>query len=143
MSTTTLSPVDTFILMITETDLLTDEQKDLFIDELSEGRIHPDLEPMIDAIITREAELAEQELSQAKRESTLNEELLARAQAEADAEAPVILADYEKGLQKIVMDHTASMRTVEQTLDKDIEGMVREKKDDSEADAIRAMLQQK
>lgn len=143
MSIATLSSADALILMITESDLLTDEQKDLFIDELTEGRIHPELEAKMDMIVARETELAELELAQANADHARNAELLARAQEEADAEAPVILSAFQKELEQTTMDHTGQCRTIENQLDKDIEGMVREKKDDSEADAIRQMLQQK
>lgn len=142
MSLVATTPAEDLIFMLTQTDLLTEDQKTLFIGELLEGRMHPELEGMIDAIVAREIELATEEESAIKRAIQLNDELLARAEAESDADATQILAHGKQTMEAIVSDFTFACSGIEREYQREEEQIFRTQ-DTSEADAIRAMLQQK
>lgn len=142
MSPVTTTPAEDLILMLTQTDLLSEDQKTLFIGELLEGRVHPELEGMIDAVVAREIDLATQEESAIKRAMQLNDEVLARAEEEADAEASQLLAHGEQSMNAIVSDFTIACDGIEREYQRDEEKIFRTQ-DTSQADAIRQMLQQK
>ncbi len=137
------TPAETLIALVTDTDLLSDEQKELYLSELLEGRLHPELEARLTEICDHEIASAGAEIESLTTEIEAQDFLIGKADMEDDAESSEIVVTHEGELVSTVGDHKVACNKIERELDHYVEGAVRTHKDQPEQDAIRAMLKQK
>ena len=143
MSTTTQQdPAELLIQVVTDATTLSDEQKDLYLGELFEGRIHPDLERDLPALCDREAAVAGQEMQEIQSAIDTQEHLGAKEEQEVLEFAQPLAKEHEEETKAIVTNYNQECSAIDRGLDKGVEGDVRGN-EETEADAIRKMLKGK
>lgn len=140
---TDTSPAEKLLALVTDSTILTDEERELFVAELLEGRIHPDLSAKLEALCDAEIAVSTADIESLHEEIAAQDAAIESAQAEDDTEATKLVRDYEGELADTVTHHKEDVARLERTVDKEIEGDVRHQKDEPEVDAIRAMLKEK
>jgi hypothetical protein len=138
-TTTTQDPAEQLITLITMATTLTDEQKDLYLSELFEGRIHPELLANLDTICDREAAAAELEIQELEQAIATEEAAVQREDDDLQVTAQPVAKEHAEELQSIVSTYNQDCSAVDRSLDQGMESDVRTH-EDANADAIRKML---
>ncbi len=141
--TTDTTPAEQLLALVADSDVLTDNQKEMYIAELTEGRIHPELEAKLDEICDRQTIVSTADIQSLTAEIAAQDFLKHKAQAEDDAESSQLVATHEKDVTAAIADHKVASVRIERDLDRDVQGMIETQKEQPEADAIRTMLKQK
>ena len=140
---TTPSPAELLLALLMSAATLTDEQKELYINELLEGRLHPELEANLRNIIEAEKGAADQEIQNLQDLKASTESLMQKEQIAFQEAAEPVIAQYEKDVQGIVLDYKDDCARIERSLNQEVENVVKTEKDDKEEDAIRNFLKNK
>ena len=97
-------PAELLLQLIMDTDALTDEQKNLYISELLEGRIHPELAQSLDALIEQTIQSTTRDAGSVQAEIAAIDSLLAEATQEEERGNAATLAEYTAELDTIIVD---------------------------------------
>lgn len=142
MSNATTEPAELLVQVILDADFLTDEQKELYVSELLEGRIHPELAANLDTIIDRSIQSATQDAESIQAQMSAIDSALARAEDEEGQANAVTLQKYEAAIGTIVSEHAQECTTIEREYDQGMEKAADEFRNKPEQDAIRQYLQE-
>ena len=133
---------ESLIELIMLSAVLTDEQKEAYMNDLVEGRMPKDLADHWDEFLSREQNGIDAEIQELDGMISLESDETERIARENVPALASIVMTHEKETQEICYGFMGKCGEIERTLNQDAENIVRTNKDDTEAEAIRAMLKQ-
>lgn len=138
---TTVSLYGQLLTLIQISTSLSDNDKKRYCEAVENNTLTPIMQnELYDAFIKEEAEL-NSEISQVDQALVYQEQLVQEEEKNIEEEGEIIEHEHQKELSEIELSTIHNFNQIERNLNNGIEGHMREK-DTTEADAIRAMLQE-